>query len=304
MKDLFYIARAWAVLIAACVLVLHAASSNAVEPSDTIPMYSVFIDENSEPFYRFSFNHIPTSSHELYGNRGQLELNGQMKLFRFDSFAGGTVDIDGCGDIILFNGRVGADLPDQLFRFVLQSTWTRRCRNGINVQVTAEPGIYNDMKKWSMGALFIPAGFKIMKDYDDTITGFLGIDVRHDFDTQIIPSAGFKWAPFDPVRMEIGIPECKAAIFFPHVGIYGGVGWQNTSFRKERGSSGSSLVTLEDYRMFGGLMGWITDDIHVFCEAGKVMGREIKLGHDSSDPDDKIDIRDAQMIRIGIGGPF
>jgi len=276
----------------------------AVEPSEVQSQRSVFWNEEHDPFYRFSFIHIPTSWYDSYGRRGQLEFSGNVKLFRFDGFAGGTLNVSAQADLFMFNGDAGIAVPDQLFRICAQPVWTRHCQNDISVLIHAEPGIYNDMKRWTSRTLFVPFGAALIKDYDYSLSGMIGLDLRHDFGTKLIPVAAFQWAPFETVRMKFGIPESSVSLYLPHISIYGGLDWQNVSFRKKRDSSRDSLVTVEDYRLYAGIIGWVTDGLHVFLEAGRVFGREISVGHDSSDPADSVEIENAQMIRIGFGGPF
>lgn len=278
--------------------------SFGVEPSETKNQYSVFVDENDESFYWVSFAHIPTSSYETYGNRGQIEFSGQIKAFQFQNIAGGTLNIDYLGNLFLFKGKVKADLPDQLFRLVMEPKWTGRFSNGINLQIKAQPGIYNDMKRWSSSALFVPFGVTVIKDYSDELSGFIGIDIRHDFRNKVMPVAGIKWAPFEIMRITAGIQDGDIDISLSNINFYGRWNWQNISFRKEHGSSGEGLVTLEDCRLTVGLMVWLRPDMHFFCEAGRILGREMNIGRHSTRADSEITVGESQIIKIGIGGPF
>jgi len=285
---------------------LSVAVVSAVNPSRrTYETHCQILDEPTEPQYRVSLAYVASSGYEGYGRSSQLECDGMFKMGYFRDVAYGTAELTGRFKGFVFPDSVGIELPDQLLKLAVDGSWTWRYVNELSLQIRAEPGIYADLEGISLDTLFIPLGCRLIRTFNPDISGVVGLDVRPGFGREIMPLVGVEWSPLDEVHVRAMLPDSRVLFSFPDWSAYVGFDWQNLSYRmRESGPYSRDLITLEDYRLYGGITGWIGPDIHVFGELGKVFNRSVEFEDGPSGGEESVDVESARVFRVGVGGPF
>jgi hypothetical protein len=256
----------------------------------------VILDNFHIPDYIISGSIIPESN---FGNRDDcsfLEIKGDWnKIIYLEDAPGGSIDVNFKFYTTFFiNPDDNLQLPEQVGSFALDAGWTFRFGNGCALQPRIMPGIYWDMENMDSDMFSVPFSLMFIKAWNSQISGYLGLQVRPDFEREIIPLIGLACAPTDEWRFDIGIPHTRLSYFAnPDITLFLDLIWQNTSYLVTEGRD--RWLTLEDIRSSAGGIWRVVDELHLGIEGGYVFERSIKFEKSS-----KIDISNSLFGSISI----
>ncbi|MFC1497857.1 DUF6268 family outer membrane beta-barrel protein [Verrucomicrobiota bacterium] len=287
------------VVICVCMLVLFSSGADAEDRAwKARSDYCQILDNQMEPVCRFNFDIIPSSRFEGAGKSTlfEMEADGEFAYLRDKLY--GDIDLSLAFKSIIFVGSARLDLPDQVVKLALDAGWAGRFQDGLAVQVRAYPGIYSDLEGWGLNTIFMPFSCSAIKTFSRAVSCIIGAELRPDFERFFMPIVGMHWEISDLLRLEVGLPESRI-LCFPHPdwSTHLGFDWNNTSFRLD---DDRDMITVEDFKAYVGITRWISDQMHVTGEFGRVFWRSVEYDNPSSD----IEIDDQYFLRLGVGGPF
>ncbi len=263
------------------------------------------LDETVEPLYSAGLTYLPTSEYAGHGRTGQMELDAGLKIAFFEDVAQGDLDVGARFRGILYPRSANIGLPNQLASLAADITWSWRFHDGFGAQFLAAPGFYWDIEDLSLDMLFVPFSGRIIRTYNRDVSAILGLDIRPGFETLVVPVIGVDWQIHESLRLRARFPESRMTAYFQNWSVYAGYRWDSQSYRlKEKGPYDRDLFTIEDQRLFLGAVGWMSPDLHVFGEVGRVFDRSVEFGESVPDITSKVNIGSTQFLRFGVGGPF
>jgi hypothetical protein len=196
----------------------------------------------------------------------------------------------------------GADLPPRTYSVYLatdySTPWDRPVGGEFNVTV----GLYSDFASVNSNSVRVTGVGLGWFRISNTTSLKLGIEYLDRVRVKMLPAGGFFIYPTPNLKVDVYFPRPKIAWRFPNVGNtetwgylggeYGGGSW---TFDRLGGFNDQGDVN--DVRIFGGLEWMGPRQVAGFFEVGYVFDREIVY---RSNPDNRIDVDDAVMLRAGI----
>lgn len=246
----------------------------------------VILDNFHIPDYIISGTIIPASDFEIGGNCSFLEIKGDWnKIVYLEDTSGGGIDINFKMYTTFFiNSDNSLSLPDQAGALFLDAGWAFRFGNGLALQPRIMPGLYWDFENMDSDMFSIPFSLTFIKAWNSQTSGYLGLQVRPDFERELMPLIGLVCAPSDEWRFEIGIPHTRLTYFAgPDSTFFLDLTWQNTSYLITEGPD--RWMTMEDIRGSVGVIWRIANELHLGAEVGYVFERSLEFERES-----KIDI--------------
>ena len=173
----------------------------------------------------------------------------------------------------------------------------------MTLQTRIKPGIYSDLNSFESDMFFMPIAAMLAKNFSQSLSGTIGFEFRYGFDQLFMPIIGLDWEISDQCRLSARLPASLLKYVFNEYGsLYLGFKWNSMSYHLDEDDA-RDLMTIEDYRFFGGASFLVSNNIYMLVEAGKVSGRQISFeNNDGSDID--YDIEDNIVIRVGVHGAF
>lgn len=255
-------------------IMFHSISTLAFKASETC----VILDNFHIPDYAISGTIIPTSDFEIGGDASFMEIKGDWnKMVYLEDALGGTIDINfKLYTTFFINPDHQLSLPDQVGALFLDAGWAFRFGNGIALQPRIMPGLYWDFEYMNSDMFSIPFSLMFIKAWNSQTSGYLGLQVRPDFERELIPLIGLVCAPSDEWRFEIGIPRTRLTYFAgPDNTLFLDLTWQNTSYFITEGLD--RWLTLEDIRGSLGVIWRMANELHLGVEVGYVFERSMEF---------------------------
>jgi hypothetical protein len=265
------------------------------------------LDVPLDSVYQGSVGFAPSSSLDDYGDVSMLELEGYWGFARFWDILAADVDLAVRAKYTSVSGSTAVDLPSHLVRISLDAGCAWRFGGGFAAQLKLYPGLYSDFQEFGSGAWNIPFSVGAILAVNPRFSEMIGLEIRPGFRKTVMPLLGVVWAIDDRTRLDIRVPESRFLYYLgqgwsTHLGFK----WENLSFAVDEGDyrAGIDRVTLEDFRLFGGVTWQLSDDLRLTGEIGRVFGRSIEFDEPLIGTDSDFDIGSATFLKFTLGGPF
>jgi hypothetical protein len=261
------------------------------------------LDKPLDHLYEVGISYIPESRFEGYGESDVLTLDADWAFGYIKDFGGGEMDFNLIFEDIFFLDSADLNLPDQVGTLILDSGFALRSSKGTAVQIRLRPGFYTDFEDISSDSFYIPVSWSLIRAFNSDFSGMVGLEARPGFNRMLMPIAGVAWKISDSIRLDAGLPHSRLEwAFTPALKSFFGLDWQNTSYElTDPGEGQGEQITLEDVRVYGGMIYKASDVLQFSGEIGNAFNRSMQFGDDSSS---EIDVQDSGYVRFAIGGPF
>ena len=271
--------------------------------------YCQIMDGTVKPVYEGRFAFLASRAVEAFdetlGETAYVELDGYWDYAYFRDILYGDIEIGTDIDIRSASSSGGIILPEQVMEFYMDLAWTWRYVNGTSLRTEARPGFYGAFD--AVGEAFhVPVELDVIHSFGDTFSGVLGVEWRPGFLNEFIPQVGLVWQPVDPFRLEAGFPSSRLDLQLTSWwSAYLGYDWQSRTYNiGTEGAVSRDRVTFGDSRLLAGLAFRPTDELQVTVEFGTVFDRTIEFEAQLDELPVEVDLANAPMLRIAIGGPF
>jgi len=264
------------------------------------------IDAVTEPIYEVGMTVAPESRFAGHGKSALIEFDARWDIAYFRDVLLAEMDFGLDFGSVLMTDSAGLRLPDVVTRLNVDAGLTWRYVAGTALQFRLKPGIYSDFEDFSFDALAMPCSAALVQSFHSGLSGILGVELRPDFETKIMPLVGFAWQPSDFVRLEAALPRSRLSCVFNDAWS-GDLGfeWNNVSYHlDEKGEFDRERLEIEDYRFYAGLTKRISDALQLTGELGHVFKRQVEFRYATEDLPRKIDVDSAVYVRLALGGPF
>jgi hypothetical protein len=263
------------------------------------------VDVPFEPVVQLSGGFVQSGSVENYGDVSLIEVDAHWAFMHFWDVLFGDADIALRLNSTFFSDSTDIDLPSQLMRVAFDAGWTGRFGDGISLQAKIFPGIYSDFREFGADALYIPFSMAVIKSFDSKRSGILGVEIRPNFEQQIMPLIGLAWMINERTRLDARLPESRFVYYLgrgwsTHVGFR----WWNMTYGIHENELDADQVTVEDFRLFLGTTFRLSDNIRFSGEIGQAFGRSIEYSDTIGGIESEFDIDAATFVRFTLGGPF
>ncbi|HBA82714.1 MAG TPA: hypothetical protein DCZ95_01350 [Verrucomicrobia bacterium] len=282
-------------------LVLSVAS--AVAQSSSYP-FCQFLDREDEPYGEGYLGYTLQADvevpEEVDANRlGFLDFYAGGGFLYFET-AVGDFDIRGALDGYVFVDGGGLRLPDQVGTAKLGLQYLWRDYNGLSLRVDAWPGIYSDWQDVDGGDLFMPFGFSAIWAINPQLAALAGFEIYPEFQREIDPRIGLRWAPIDALTIDLAYPESRITLY-PNLEweIYAGASMIKTLEWQLKRSDEREHLMLDENRVFAGIGKLLLNDLKLIVEAGQVFDHELDFENGAAIP-----IEDALFLRAGIAAVY
>ena len=269
------------------------------EPLD---LFSQHLDTPRLSAYTYGGAYIPETVFGPYGTSDVIEVSFDFRLFKYDDFLAGTIDLRAFGRVTGFlSNPEMSNLPDALLQVGLDLGMAWRFDNGWSTEIRAAPGIYSDAVAPAFG---IPATLNFYFAVNPQLSIQLGGTIRAGWDIPFMPNIGIAWQPADEIRIEAGVPKSKITLFGDWMlSPFATFEWRNTTYALDQDIE--KLVpedlTLDEMLVTAGIAFCPMRTWTLTAEYGKFIQRE--LSADVSE-DTSIDLSKESIIRIMIKGEF
>ena len=260
------------------------------------------LDKPLDHLYEVGLSYLTESRFEGYGKSGVLELDADW-AFGYKDFGDAEMDFNLIFEDIFFLRSADLDLPDQIGELVLDSGITIRGSSGVAARIRMRPGIYSDFENITADSFRVPVSWSVVRTFTPTFSGTAGVEARPGFDLLFRPLVGVAWKISDDLRLEAGLPSSRFQwAITPDLGTYVGFNWQNTSYALTDSSyEPGDQMTIEDVRLFWGMMYKASDILQFRGELGSAFNRSVEF---EGDREVDVDVANALYVKFGIGGPF
>lgn len=255
------------------------------------------LDNLYEPIYRINTGLMPSSRVQGHGKTTIMELDADWEMGFIRNVFRGEMDIHARIRNSLFIGSAEIGLPSQTTSLALDAGWTLRYGQGQALQVRAMPGLYGDLNALDSRGFYVPFSLALIQAFHPDLSGVAGLEVRPGFDRTLMPIVGLKWEPFNWLGIEPRLPRSRITWFAtPEWSAYAAFEWRNLSYAL---SDARRMITLQDFRTYGGLAHRLSDRMELSLEVGRALGREVKFRRG-----ERYDVASVVFARVGVGGPF
>ncbi|MCL1909996.1 MAG: hypothetical protein FWG05_03565 [Kiritimatiellaeota bacterium] len=192
-------------------------------------LYSQHLDAPRRNPYSYGGSYLPKTSFGTYGTTDVVEVSADLRIFKFDNFLLGTIDLWGFGRAMGFIENPDmSSLPDALIEAGLDLGLAWRSEIGWSLEVRAAPGMYSDIAAPAFGC---PLTLNLYFCADPTLSFQIGGTYRPGWGIPFMPNAGVAWQPVDEIRVEAGVPRSKLTLFGDYmISPFATFEWRNTTY--------------------------------------------------------------------------
>lgn len=263
------------------------------------------LDVKVEPQYEVGAVYIPESDFAGHGSTEIIEPYADWTFAYFHKILNGDINMS-----LRFHSKVFVDdadinLPYQVAKLAVDSDWTWRFEGGTALRIRLAPGIYSDFEDLGSEDIYMPFSMALIHSFHTKLSGMAGFEIRPDFRREIMPIIGLAWEVSDSVRFDARLPESKLIIYpNKNFNVYAGFAWNNTSYNlNDPEGQDREQLTVEDYRLYGGLTVNVSTTFQINAEAGSIFNRTAQFGNRDSDTDE-IDIDRARFFKVALACPL
>jgi len=265
------------------------------------------LDNDICPIYGAELALVTGARFGDYGDSGLVELSGYWEgpYFR-DILLGGDIGVSFDGVFTFFTSSADIHLPSQLAALAIDVDYVLRYSGGTSVKCGISPGIYSDLGGIGGNSLDFPMSVAMIQAFNPDASGIVGMQIRPRFQTKVMPIIGVDWQVADLLRVSAMLPESRLTWYVDrywsaHVGFE----WNNMSYAlNESGDFDREQMEIEDFRLHCGVTHHLSDEIQLTGEIGSVIGRGVEFREDAEPLDSSLEVENAVLMSIAIGGPF
>lgn len=182
----------------------------------------------------------------------------------------------------------------------LQYVW--RFINDFSLEVGIAPGFYGDAENFGADIFNYPFRGRLFYSATDTFAIHAGVEARPGWDRVIMPLAGLGWAPNGYWNFELGVPRSVAMLHLGPFDLYATSFWENSTYAMKEKDGKPDELTIDDWRLGGGLAINFSESCHIGAEAGYIFGREFKA--EGSKGEGTIELDDSPYFGLTLGSRF
>lgn len=182
----------------------------------------------------------------------------------------------------------------------VQYVW--RFVNDFSLELGATPGFYGDGEHIGADIFCYPFRGRLFYSATESFALHAGVEARPGWDRVIMPLAGLGWAPNGYFDFELGVPRSVAMIHLGPFDIYGTAIWENSTYGMKEEKDKPEEITIDDWRLGGGLTINFSESFHLGAEAGYIFNREFKA--EGKKGSDTIELDDAPYFGVTLGSRF
>ena len=268
--------------------------------------HCIILDSPADPLYRIILGYVPERNYGDYGKSDNLELAVDWEMAYFRNVAYSDVNVNLDLDTLILPDSTELGLPGQLVHLSLDSLWTWRYAPGTAFQLDLRPGIYSDMEDLSFEMFQAPVSCRFIRAFHPWFSAYAGLDFRPGFDLPLVPLAGAKYEINELLVFDGGWPQLELTYYADgDWSVYAGFRWDNVSYdMHEESDCDREMITVEDYRIYGGVSSRVTEEFQLIAETGSVFGRSVEFERQSSDLDRDVEVGSTLFLRFGFSGTF
>jgi hypothetical protein len=226
-----------------------------------------------------------------------------VRMVDVQDFIGGDLTLDanikGVGFI---DDAEYETLPYVLIEAAVDLEFTWRFISGFSLQLGARPGVYGDPENFDASLFSFPFHGCLYYSFAPEFAIRAGAEVRPGWDMAVMPLAGLAWAPSEYFLLEAGVPRSTAILRLGPFDFYGLAQWDNATYAMEDKDQKPEDLTLESWRLGGGLTINFFDAFRIGGEAGYIMGRKFKA--EGSAGEGEIELENSPYFGATLGARF
>lgn len=253
-----------------------------------------------------SATYVDAARFGQYGRSAFVEFNAALKLGYLWDVLGGSMDMGVNVGGRALSDSAGLQLPDQLGDAAVDVGMTWRYPDGSAFQLRAAPGVHSDMEAFDNSIVYVPVSVALIRAFDPTAAGILGVQFRPGFENRVLPMIGVAWEPTDWLRLEPQFPESRAIVYFEdgwrtHLSV----AWQDPTYSLgDKGGLDREKLTLQEWRTALGMTHCGEDGMLLTAEIGWAFDRSASFEEPAPGLDQTMDIEDAAFFRVSVGFPM
>ena len=231
------------------------------------------------------------------------EAQYHLRMVDVQDFIGGDLTLDtNIKGIGFIDDAEYETLPYVLIEAAVDLEFTWRFISGFSLQLGARPGVYGDPENFDASLFSFPFHGCLYYSFAPEFAIRAGAEVRPGWDMAVMPLAGFAWAPSEYFLLEAGVPRSTAVLRLGPFDFYGLAQWDNATYAMEDKDQKPESLTLESWRLGGGLTINFFDAFRIGGEAGYIMGRKFKA--EGSAGDGEIKLENSPYFGATLGARF
>lgn len=193
-------------------------------------------------------------------------------------------------------------LPYVLLDFDIDVSMAWRFVNDFSLELGARPGIYGDPENFDASLFSVPFRGCLYYSFSPEFAIRAGAEGRPGWDMAVMPLAGFGWSPSEYFYLEAGVPRTTATLHLGPIDFYGLAQWENTTYAMEDKKGKPENLTLDYWRVGGGLTINFFDAFRIGGEAGYILGREFTA--EGKDGEGTIKLKNSPYFGATLGARF
>lgn len=231
------------------------------------------------------------------------EAQYHLRMVDVQDFIGGDLTLDtNIKGIGFIDDAEYETLPYVLIEAAVDLEFTWRFISGFSLQLGARPGVYGDPENFDASLFSFPFHGCLYYSFAPEFAIRAGAEVRPGWDMAVMPLAGFAWAPSEYFLLEAGVPRSTATLRLGPFDFYGLAQWDNATYAMEDKGQKPEDLTLESWRLGGGLTINFFDAFRIGGEAGYIMGRKFKA--EGSAGEGEIELENSPYFGATLGARF
>lgn len=264
-------------------------------------LYSTFLDApKSKPNWVGIVYATPADVDKTGESLSEAIISGSFELATFEDVISGDIKLSLDPKLTFFPNDGGIkDMPTLLTQVGCDIDWIWRYTNGWSFEVGATPGIYADIDALGTDMFGIPFRAIFYYAFDPALSIKFGLEFRPGWNQVIMPNLGLAWQPDDQFRLELALPKSTVNFNIGVVDIFGLIEWQNETYAMSGDDAEPDAMTINEWKLGGGIGFDIADSYRLILEGGLLIGREITVEKGSAEQ--STDVNSALYLGAALG---
>lgn len=231
-----------------------------------------------------------------------LEMEAHFLLVDYRNFLLGDAEIQFDPKLLFFTDDAEAEiLPTLAVQLPVDMGIVWRYENRWSFEAAVTPGIYSDIENFDTGAFAIPFRGCLYYSFDPELSIRAGVEIRLGWDQVVMPLLGLAWEASEQFYLEVGVPRSLALLKVGVLQFYGKLEWDNTTYAL-KDDYGAEDLTINEWRLGGGVGIDFTEDVHVNFEIGTTFNRELTAEGDGGKGEVEVD--GSPYLGVSFGSKF
>ena len=270
--------------------------------SQDVSSSSVILGRPGDYSFQSGVSYVPESVFAGHGKSALFELDGDWPFGLINDVGNCDIDMGLLFQDVIFLDNAGLGLPSQVGKLAFDAGFTFRPDGANAYQLRLQPGFYTDFESFDTDGLFVPFSGSIIHSFTPDFTGIIGVQIRPNFETVVMPVAGVAWQVGKSFRIDAGIPRSRIEwTIVPDIKTYIALDWRNTSYYLDESQNHGDLFTVEDFRAYWGMQFRVASTLQLCAEVGEDFNRSVEF---DENPRAVVDIEDSFFVRVAVGIPY